>query len=109
MEPIFTIGLEVVGDAKDGGIDDIQTSLLLDLPNGSGLEGLARFKVASRYREIWGMGAFPLADEDLAFGVQEDDSDANVGTGAGCEGHYSVFQPGNIKIQPPNFLTASEW
>lgn len=29
------------------------------------------------------MGAFPFANENLTFGVQEDDPDANVGTGAG--------------------------
>ena len=48
METLRLVGLEVVDDAKDDGIDDIEARLLLDLPNGSGLEGLARLKVASR-------------------------------------------------------------
>lgn len=77
------IGLEVVGDAKDCGFDDIQPSLLLDFPYGSGLEGLPRLKVAPRNREVWGMGAFPFADQDLAFGINQNDSDADVGTVAG--------------------------
>ena len=48
MEALGLMGPKVVGDAKDGWIDDIQPSLLFDLPNGSGLEGLSRLKVASR-------------------------------------------------------------
>ena len=47
MEAFLSKGLEVVGDAHDDGIDDGQPSLLLDLPNRSGLEGLAGLKVAS--------------------------------------------------------------
>ena len=69
MEPLGLIGLQVVDHPDDGWIDDIQPSLLLDLPNGSGLEGLPRLKVASRDRPVWGMGAFPLADKDTAIGV----------------------------------------
>ena len=83
METFGLVGLKIVCDTKDGWIDDIQPSLLLDLPNGSGLEGLAGFKIASRDRPIWGMGALPFADEDLAGGVQKDDSDADAGTGVG--------------------------
>lgn len=88
VEPLGLVGLEVVGDAKDGRIDDIEACLFFDLPNGCGLEGLPSLKVASRNREIWSMGAFPLADEDMACGVYQDDSDADVGAGAGGGGHY---------------------
>lgn len=87
MEPFSLIGLEVVGDAKDGRIEDIQPRLLLDLPNGCGLEGLPSLKVASGNRPVWGMGALPLANEDMACGVDQDDSDAEVGTGLGVRGH----------------------
>lgn len=38
--------LKVVADPDDGWTDDIEPRLLLDLPNGGGLEGLAGFKVA---------------------------------------------------------------
>ena len=81
MEPLRLPSLKVVADADDYRVDDFQPRLLLDLPNGGGLEGLPRLKVASWNGEIWGMGAFPLADEDLACGVQEDDADADVGAG----------------------------
>ena len=47
MEPIRPVGFKVVADPDDDGIDDIQSRLLLDLPNGSGLEGLPWLKEAS--------------------------------------------------------------
>ena len=96
METLRLVGLKVVYDAKDGRIDDNQPSLLLDLPNGCGLEGLPWLKVASRDRPIWGMGAFPFANQDLAFWVQDDDPDADVGTGAGGGGHDSVCVAGYL-------------
>ena len=49
MDPFRLMGLKVVGDANDRGIDDIEASFLFDLPNGSGLEGLSWLKVASWY------------------------------------------------------------
>lgn len=87
MESLRPPGLKVVADADDNWADDVQSRLLLDLPNGSVFEGLPWLKEASRNREVWGMGAFPLANEDLAGGVQEDDPDADLGTGEGVGGH----------------------
>ena len=83
-------GLKVVADSDDDGIDDIQPGLLLDLPNGCVIEGLPWLKIASRNRIIWGMGAFPFADQDLALGVDQDDADADMGAGAGLGGHDGV-------------------
>ena len=44
------------------------------------------------------MGAFPLADADLASGVQENDPDADAGTGVGFGGHEWRLLGGRIGL-----------
>ena len=57
-------GLKVVADPGDDRIDDFQPSLFLDLPNGSGLEGLvspgSRYPLGIDQYGAWEPSRFPM-------------------------------------------------
>jgi hypothetical protein len=92
MLSFLLVSAKIVGYTDNGGVHDIKTGFFPDFPDGRLFKGLATFQMPSWNRKIGGMRTFPFSNKDPPFGVDQKDTDPDIGKVS--NGLTHLFPPG---------------